>query len=115
MKRLYPGDLFQVGTLLEDGTTFWGRIQTVRGISSDGRPVYRPKWAKVDKCPDLWRTLEEKDIAENGMKLNPDHTCYDCGMRNIWRDCCKEKTTIKKDIDWCKEVCQRETECLYWN
>lgn len=58
---LKVGDKFQVGTLLASGETFWGSIQTVLRLRQDGTPYYRPKHAKVDKVPDVWR-LPDKSI-----------------------------------------------------
>lgn len=48
------GDKIQIGTELTSGEIWWGSIQTVLRVY-DGRPMYRPKWAKVDKLATHWR------------------------------------------------------------
>jgi hypothetical protein len=51
------GDIIQTGLILAngDGSIDWGSHQVVRRVSSDGTLWYRPRDAKVDKCPDHWR------------------------------------------------------------
>lgn len=49
------GDKIQVGTRLTDHSIMWGSIQTVKRVAFNGTPMYRPRFAKVDKCPDFWR------------------------------------------------------------
>ncbi len=50
------GDRFQNGVMLTTGDIMWGTIQTAKRITDDGRPLYRPKWGKVDKISEHWRT-----------------------------------------------------------
>lgn len=49
------GDTIQIGTRLTTGEIFWGSKQIVIRVSFNGTPIYRPRYAKVDKCPDFWR------------------------------------------------------------
>jgi hypothetical protein len=51
-----PGDRFQNGVMLTTDEIRWGSIQTVKRLTSDGKPIYRAKWGKVDKIADHWRT-----------------------------------------------------------
>ncbi len=53
--KVKPGDKIEAGVMIQDGSIYWGYIQTVIWVSSDGRPYYRAKWGKVEKTPDLWR------------------------------------------------------------
>ncbi len=59
-----PGDIIQTGMIYSngDGSIQWGSHQIVRWISSDGIIWYRPKEAKIDKCPQYWRfPIESKE------------------------------------------------------
>ena len=50
------GDMIEVGCELTSGEVWWGKQTKVIGLMPpDGQPLYRPKWAKVDKVADLWR------------------------------------------------------------
>jgi hypothetical protein len=51
------GDIIQTGMIYSngDGSIVWGSHHVVRSISSDGTLWYRPRDAKVDKCPHRWR------------------------------------------------------------
>ena len=51
------GDIIQTGMILGngDGSIIWGSHQVIRWISSDGTIWYRPREAKIDKCPHHWR------------------------------------------------------------
>lgn len=65
-------DRFQVGTELTSGDIMWGSIQTVLRLY-DGRPMYRPKWAKVDKIATHWRKPvhnAQQTPADSGGKEN---------------------------------------------
>lgn len=53
------GDKIQIGTRLKGGGVFWGSIQTVIRLSSGNVPVYRPKFAKVEKYASLWRLIRK--------------------------------------------------------
>ena len=48
-ETLKIGDRFQNGVELTTGGIMWGTVQTVKRFTSDGRPMYRAKWGKVDK------------------------------------------------------------------
>jgi hypothetical protein len=50
------GDRFQNGVMLTTDEIMWGTIQTVKQLTSDGKPIYRAKWGKVDKIAEHWRT-----------------------------------------------------------
>lgn len=49
------GDKIQIGTMLTTGEMFWGSIQTVKWIGSDGSLYFRARHGKVDKVAHNWR------------------------------------------------------------
>jgi len=58
-----PGDRIQIGTKLVSGEVWWGSVQTVLRFY-DGRPMYRPKWAKVDKIATHWRRPNDDKVSD---------------------------------------------------
>ena len=73
------GDIIQTGIIYAngDGSIVWGSHQIVCGVSSDGTLWYRPRYAKVDKCPDRWRfPVESTDKIIKDLKhwANPEKT-----------------------------------------
>ena len=54
---VHRGDRIQIGVELMGGSgrILWGTVQTVKMLYSDGRPIYRAKWGKVDKIANRWR------------------------------------------------------------
>ena len=59
--QLSIGDKFQNGVLLQDGEIFWGSIQVVKRLSSEGNPIYRARFGKIDKIAEHWRFPIEGD------------------------------------------------------
>lgn len=53
--QLHIGDKIQIGTPIQDGRVFWGSEQVVKRFSTDGFPIYRAKWGKVDRIATCWR------------------------------------------------------------
>ena len=60
------GDKIETGVLIEgdSGPSWYGGIETVVYVDSEGIPKTRPKWAKVNKIPMVWRwPLEESEAG----------------------------------------------------
>jgi hypothetical protein len=53
--QLRIGDKFQNGVMIQGGEILWGSIQTVKRLSSEGNPIFRAKWGKINKIAEYWR------------------------------------------------------------
>jgi hypothetical protein len=62
--QLTIGDKIQRGTPIQDGSIFWGSIQIVKKFSSEGFPMYRARYGKVDKIAEIWRIPVKPDRLE---------------------------------------------------